>query len=227
MSYPAGNSNWAWEWMGFHPPAVDYGAVVDTKYSKFIKCFDAYYGIGDFDYWNRVALRSLPDEDKLELVHLLMQDNKDKTDARKYLGLNTDGTINKSIDEFADSRTQFFGTLTLAECRKQKYPHNQRCRYTTGYHCDDCGNFFANDTEEYLRTEALSSYDMAIHNIGVYFHRENTELPQDMIDLRKQFDELNKQNCYEVPMEEIQSMITNYKLVKEKYHSLIERGQKN
>jgi hypothetical protein len=227
MSYPAGNSNWAWEWMGFNPPAVGYGVVVDTKYSKFIKCFDAYYGIGDFDYWDRNVLRSLSDEDKLELIHLLMQDNKHKTDVRKYLGLNTDGTINKSIDEFADSRTQFFGTLTLEECRKQEYPHNQRCRYTTGYKCDDCNNFFDKDSEEYLRTEALSSYDMSIHNIGVYFHREKTELPQDMIDLRNQFDELKKQNCYEVSMEEIQSMITNYKLVKEKYHSLIERGQKN
>jgi len=224
MSYPAGNSNWAWEWMGFHPPAVCYEAVVDEKYSKFKKCFDAYYGIGDFDYWNRTKLRNLSDEDKLELINLLMRDNKDKTDVRKYLGLNTDGTINKSIDEFADSRTQFFGTLTLEECRKQKYPHNQRCRYTTGYKCDDCDNFFDKNSEEYLRTEALDSYDMSIHNIGVDFHRANTELPQEMIDLRKQFDELNKQNCYEVPMKEIQAMITNYKFVKEKYHSLIERG---
>ena len=227
MSYPAGNSNWAWEWMGFSPPAVGYGAVIDEKYNKFRKCFNAYYGIGDFDYWDRNALRSLSDEDKLELIKLLMYDNKEKTDARKYLGLNADGTINKSIDEFADSRTKFFGTLTLEECRKQKYPHNQRCRYTTGYHCDDCNNFFDKDSEEYLRTEGLSVYDMSIHNIGVYFHRENTELPQDMIDLRKQFDELNKKNCYEIPMEEIQSMINNYKLVKEKYHSLIERGKKN
>lgn len=226
MSYPAGNSNWAWEWMGFHPPSVGYGAILDTKYIKFRKCFDYYSGIGEFDYWDRKALQSLSYEDKLELVCLLIQDNKDKTDARKYLGLNVDGTINKSIDEFADSRTQFFGTLSLEECRKQKYPHNQRCRYTTGYQCDDCNNFFDKDSEEYLRTEGISNYSMSIHNIGVYFYRENTELPQDVIELKNQFDELTKKNCYEVPMDEIQSMITNHKLVKEKYHSLIERWEK-
>jgi hypothetical protein len=144
----------------------------------------------------------------------------DKTDVRKYLGLNADGVINKSIDEFADSRTQIFGILTIDECRNQKYPHNQRCRYTHGFQCDDCGTFIHKDSEEYLRTEELNSYDMSIHNIRVYFHRENIELPQDMIDLKKQFNELDRKNCYE-----IQAMISNYKLIKEKYHSLIERGQ--
>lgn len=221
MSYPAGNSNWAWEWMGFCPPPVGYGAVVDTKYNKFIKCFDAYYGVGDFTYWVRAELQKLSEEDILELIHLLMQDNKDKTDVRKYLGLNADGTINKSIDEFADSRTYFFGVLTLEECRKQQYPHNQRCRYTTGFYCNDCGSFFPRESEEYLRTEALSSYDMSIHNLGVYFSIGNIELPQDLIDLRSQFDKLNNKNCYEVPIEEIQSMISNYNLVEEKYYYLM------
>lgn len=226
MSYPAGNSNWAWEWMGFNPPAVGHVENVDVKYNKFMKCFDAYYGIGDFDYWDRTELQQLSDANKLELLNLLLEDNKSKTEARVYLGIlgainKSLRTINKSIDEFADSRTEFFETLTLEECRKQKYPHNQRCRYTTGYKCDDCNNFFDKDSEEYLRTEALSSYDMSIHNIGVYFHRENTELPQDIIELRNQFDELNKQNCYEVPIVEIQSMITNYKIIKEKYKSIL------
>jgi hypothetical protein len=225
MSYPAGNSNWAWEWMGFEPPRVAYTLVVDKKYNKFRKCFDSYYGIGTFDYWDRITLQNLSDEDKLQLINLLLIDNKKKTNVRKYLGLNSDGTINKKIDEFADGRTKFFETLTLEECRKQKYPHNQRLRYETGYHCDDCNNFFDKDSEEYLRTEALNNYDSLIHNIGVYFHRENTEQPQDVIDLRNKFGILYNKNCYEVPMEEIQSLITNYNVIKEKYKSIIDKYQ--
>ncbi len=202
--------------MGFSAPASVY-TTVDLKYNKFNKCFDSYYGIGDFDYWKRAELGNLSDEDKLELIHLLMQDNKKKTDVRKYLGLNADGTINKNIDEFADGRTEFFERLTLEECRKQKYPHNQRCRHTNGFHCDDCNNFFDKDSEEYLRTEGLGTYSMAIHNIGVYFHREKIEKPQDFIALKKQFDELGKKNCYEIPLEEIRSFIDCYEIVKEKY----------
>lgn len=226
ISCPAGNPNWAWEWMGFTPPATGYGVIVDEKYSKFIKCFGAYYGIGDFDYWDRTVLQILAEEDKLELVHLLLQDNKDKTDVREYLGLNADGTINKSIDEFADSQTDFFGVLTLENCRKQKYPHNQRCRYSNGYHCDDCNNFFDKDSEEYLRTEGLDSYYLSIYNITACFHREKEELPQDVVDLSDQFDALKKQNCYKIPTSEIESMITNYKLVREKYEPFIKRALK-
>ena len=227
MSYPAGNTNWAWEWMGFSAPNTCYNdEPVKDVYHKFRNCFDAYYGIGDFDYWKRNELQKLSDEDKVELIKLLIADNKEKTEARRYLGLNSDGTINKTIDEFADGRTMFFGILTIEECRKQKYPHNQRCRYTHGFQCDDCGTFIPKDSEEYLRTEGLSDYWMSIHNIGVYFRRENRELPDDFIELETQFEKLDRKNCYDIPIGEIQEMIANYNIIKTKYHSLIEFRQK-
>ena len=49
---------------------------------------------------------------------------------------------------------------------------------------------------------------------------------QDFIELEQQFKKLDRNNCYDIPINEIQAMIANYNIIKKKYHSLIERGQK-
>lgn len=43
--------------------------------------------------------------------------------------------------------------------------HNQRCRYTHGYYCEDCGTFFPKDSEVYKQTELPWDLSMALHNI--------------------------------------------------------------
>jgi hypothetical protein len=221
MAYPARNPNWAWEWMGFLAPPVEWSMYkpeeFDPRYKKFKQCYDVYFGIGDFDYWKRAELDALSEEDKLELIHVLLENNKKKTSVRKYLGLNEDGTINHSIDPYANSRTEFFARLTLEECRKQPYPHNQRCRYTHGFQCDDCNTFFPRESEEYIRTEEFPNFDISIHNMKAYFYRAKMEIPQEVLDLETRIKEAQKLNCYDIPMEEIMAIRNEVSRLKEKY----------
>lgn len=44
--------------------------------------------------------------------------------------------------------------------------HNQRCRYTDGFYCEDCQEFFPKDSPTYRAGEYLSSLWMACHNIN-------------------------------------------------------------
>ena len=226
MSNPAGNSAWAWEWMGFDPPFLaDNDEPQPEKYKKFRSCYDFYYGIGVFDYWKRIELDKLSDDDKLELLGYLMEDNQKKIKARKYLGLNEDGTLNTDINPYANSRTKFFGVLTLKECRQRKYPHNQRCRYKNGFHCDDCDNFFGDDTEEYLRTQQMGDYSIDIWNIGVYFHRAKIKKPQSYKQLKVDFDALRKHNCYDITIDEIHDMANRINDFKIKHKQTIQKGK--
>lgn len=62
-----------------------------------------------------------------------------------------------------------------------KCVHNQRCRYTNGYFCEDCGEFFSRDSDEYRRTEYISSIWMVMNNINC---RKKTRDPD--VDALKQ-----------------------------------------
>jgi hypothetical protein len=44
--------------------------------------------------------------------------------------------------------------------------HNQRCRYTHGFFCEDCGEFFGKDSPTYRSGEYLSTLWMVCHNIN-------------------------------------------------------------
>lgn len=49
--------------------------------------------------------------------------------------------------------------------------HNQRCRYSTGFYCEDCRTFFDKDSPTYRSGELLSSIWMVLNNI----HAENLQ----------------------------------------------------
>lgn len=44
--------------------------------------------------------------------------------------------------------------------------HNQRTRYTNGYYCNDCNQFFSKDSPTYRGTELLTSIWMVLNNIN-------------------------------------------------------------
>jgi len=44
--------------------------------------------------------------------------------------------------------------------------HNRRCRYTSGFYCEDCDTFFPKESPEYRSDELLSSICMVLHNIN-------------------------------------------------------------
>ncbi len=60
----------------------------------------------------------------------------------------------------------------MSECN-----HNQRCRYTHGFHCEGCKTFFGRDTPTYRKEELLSSIWMVLNNINV--NRGRNDLPKD------------------------------------------------
>lgn len=150
--YPAGNDKWSWSWMGFSAPIDGYGQKLKPTYERLKHCFGYYCGIGEFSYWNRSAIETLSKDDKLILLSELVKDNVDKLVGRIYIGWSSETGFNKSIDQFADLKN-FLVPLTTEECRNQKYPHNNRCRFDTGFFCEDCNTFFAKDSEDYIKYE--------------------------------------------------------------------------
>lgn len=221
MSNPAANPNWSWEWMGLNPPGLCHNVQsnIFPKYDKFKHCFDAYYGIGDFDYWIKSNLDALSNEDKLELLNLRIEDLKEDIEkkARTYLGLNPDGTFNDTIDPYLDGRTHFFDLLTIEECRDRKYPHNQRCRYTNGFQCDDCGTFFGIETEDYILSEKLSTLSISIWNTGVFFNRKNEEWPPELRKLEKLCKELQDRVFIHRTINEVNLLQKSIETIREIY----------
>jgi hypothetical protein len=67
--------------------------------------------------------------------------------------------------------------FTENQCREQLYPHNNRGRYTDGFQCEDCGNFYPKGSEDYTRYEYLSTLRFVIHNIKVSYIRNNRDFP--------------------------------------------------
>ena len=53
--------------------------------------------------------------------------------------------------------------------------HNQRCRYTHGFYCEDCETFFDKDSSTYRSGELLSSIWMTLHNINVALVRSGKD----------------------------------------------------
>lgn len=51
--------------------------------------------------------------------------------------------------------------------------HNDRTRFTNGFHCHDCGTFFEKDTPTYRSDELLSKIWMVLHNINADRMRKN------------------------------------------------------
>ena len=45
--------------------------------------------------------------------------------------------------------------------------HDHRFRFTTGYYCEDCREFFNKESAVYRATEMLSSIWMVLNNINV------------------------------------------------------------
>lgn len=77
-----------------------------------------------------------------------------------------------------------------------KCTHNKRCRYTTGFQCEEegCRRFIQRGTLEYFICEESSSIWMALHNRGVKFHRGESNV--DISDELKEFKDKLFNNEY-------------------------------
>lgn len=61
--------------------------------------------------------------------------------------------------------------------------HNQRCRYSHGFYCEDCNTFFPKDSSTYRSDELLSSIHMVLNNINVDLIRNNEEEDKDVREM--------------------------------------------
>ena len=72
-----------------------------------------------------------------------------------------------------------------------KCVHNHRMRFTTGFFCEDCGQFFAKDSPTYRSDEYLGTLWMACHNVNAAaLQAGKPEIPEaiamrDKIGVRK------------------------------------------
>ena len=80
---------------------------------------------------------------------------------------------------------------------KIKCEHNARCRYTTGFYCEDCNIFFNKDSPTYRSGELLSSIWMTLHNIGCDFIRKGKDKPTDIVGILDEIGIGEKHENYE------------------------------
>jgi hypothetical protein len=69
-------------------------------------------------------------------------------------------------------------TMSYDECVRRSYPHNQRMRFTHGFYCEDCGNFYPEKSLEYqLHQGDLNplTQSMRHNNIAVKIFRSEGE----------------------------------------------------
>ena len=70
--------------------------------------------------------------------------------------------------------------------------HNQRCRYTHGFYCEDCSTFFDKDSVVYRSDELLSSIWMVLHNINAKRCRDGKDPDKNVSELADEIDLGNK-----------------------------------
>lgn len=61
--------------------------------------------------------------------------------------------------------------------------HNQRCRWTHGFQCEDCNTFFPLESPTYRRSEYLGTCWMALHNVNSRRHRAKVDPHADVAEL--------------------------------------------
>lgn len=88
--------------------------------------------------------------------------------------------------------------------------HNTRCRYTTGYYCEDCNIFFDKDTQTYRKTELLSNIWCVLHNINVESMRKNNQEIKEIRELLNKIGIHEEKENYEELIAESEIMMKEY-----------------
>lgn len=89
--------------------------------------------------------------------------------------------------------------MTKEQCINRKYPHNQRCRYTDGFYCEDCGNYFPKESPDYRRHELSNSLSLVCWNISAEHVRQYGIQLQSALEMEKKLTAIsNKMSDSEV-----------------------------
>lgn len=47
--------------------------------------------------------------------------------------------------------------MTREQCEAGAWPHNHRCRFTSGFYCEDCGTWFSENDERWYFTNSFGN----------------------------------------------------------------------
>ncbi len=88
--------------------------------------------------------------------------------------------------------------------------HNDRERYTHGYHCHDCDTFFHKDSPTYRSSELLSSIWMVLHNINVDLVRAGKESDTNITKMKDRIGISQDHKDYEEIIKESEILMAKY-----------------
>lgn len=103
--------------------------------------------------------------------------------------------------------------IRIEECRKSLYPHNHRRRTTDGFYCDDCGHFFSKDSEDYIRTETMSSMYFACWNVRADFILKEEDVPISLVFMLKRIKNHETLEPFSMPISDVERLISDAKAV--------------
>jgi hypothetical protein len=86
--------------------------------------------------------------------------------------------------------------------------HNHRCRYTTGFFCEDCHTFFDKDSPTYRSGEYLSELWMACHNINARALQAHQPERKDALAMRDRIGIGLVHPDYEALIAEVEAFLT-------------------
>ena len=85
--------------------------------------------------------------------------------------------------------------------------HNNRCRYTHGFYCEDCGTFFPKESPTYRSDEYLAELWMACHNINARALQDNKPAVPEAIAMRDRIGTRTKHTDYELLISEVEAFL--------------------
>ena len=88
--------------------------------------------------------------------------------------------------------------------------HNQRCRYTDGFYCEDCKTFFPRDSATYRSGQLLSSIWMVLHNINAERGRRSLPYFDDVTVIKGKIGIGKKHENFEELITEAELVMKNH-----------------
>lgn len=100
--------------------------------------------------------------------------------------------------------------IAYAKCIRKGHEHNSRRRYTDGFLCNDCGEFFSKDSPTYRSGELLSSLWMVLCNIRAEFIRNEEEPDKEVVAMIEKIGIGIVHEDYEELIAEVETIMTKY-----------------
>lgn len=88
--------------------------------------------------------------------------------------------------------------------------HNQRCRYTHGFYCEDCKTFFPVDSPTYRSDELLSSIWMVLNNINADRQQKGKPKLSEVEAMKNKIGIGKKHENYEELIAEAETIMKKY-----------------